>query len=334
MKLIIILVIFMSLVASSVVTAKELVFALVPKSLSYSFYQQSKAGCMAAAKELQVRCIFRGPKKPDVRLQDYIIEQLINEKVDGIAISVTQSNFLASHSMKKALKAGIPIITFDADFDIATRMKYPNIRHAYVGSNNFEVGLLLGRQLKKLRPQGGSLIIQTGRPDSPNLNDRVIGIRTFLSGQHSSVFSGGKLTDDNGWTEIREPFASYGILKRARDQMRAAFKYKIDAFVAVGGWPQLDQQAYRKMIRPVQSKITTKEIFVVMADTEDSQLDLLKDGLSHINVGQNPYEMGRKALEILKKIAMNQPYDEINYTSLTLCTQQNFAVCNKPFNND
>lgn len=329
MKLIIKVFIFITL-TSSAVEAKELVFALVPKNISYSFYKQSEQGCMAAAKEVQASCLYLGPNKVDVRLQDEVIEQLIEAKVDGIAIAVTQSNFLAKNSIQKAIKAGIPVVTFDADFDIATRMKFPNVRLAYVGSNNFELGLLLGRQLKMLRPQGGRLIIQTGRPDSPNLNQRIMGIRTFLSGDYSSAFSRGRLINNNGWTEVREPFPSYGILKRAKDQMRSSFiskQYQIDAFVAVGGWAQLDQQAYRKMVRPFKNKLITKQTLVLMADTEKEQLELLKDGLSHINVGQNPYEMGRKAILLLNSIVTNQAYEEINYTPLTLCTQQNFDGC-------
>jgi len=149
MKLIILLVIALTFLASSV-AAKQLVFALVPKIETYSFFKQSEQGCKVAAKELQVSCIFIGPDKVDYKKQDEIIEQLIAQKVDGIAISVIQSSYLAKNSIKKAIKAGIPVVTFDADFDIATRIKYPNIRQAYVGSNNYELGLLLGRQLKNL----------------------------------------------------------------------------------------------------------------------------------------------------------------------------------------
>jgi len=155
MKLIIQLFFLLILTTSFSPSAKELVFALVPKNDSYSFFKQSEQGCMEAAKELQVSCIYRGPSKVDYKQQDKIIEQLIAQKVDGIAISVTQSSYLAKNSMQKAIKAGIPVVTFDADFDIATRIKFPHIRQAYVGSNNYELGLLLGRQLKKLRRHGG-----------------------------------------------------------------------------------------------------------------------------------------------------------------------------------
>jgi len=330
MKLVIQMIVLLALTATFSITAKPLVFALVPKNENYSFFKHSEKGCKDAAKALEVSCIFVGPNKVDYKQQDKIIEQLIEQKVDGIAISVTQSTYLAKNSIKKAIKAGIPVVTFDADFDMATRIKFPNLRQAYIGSNNFELGLLLGRQLKKLRPQGGRIIIQSGRPDSANLNERIVGIRTFLSGEHSSVFSGGKLQNSNGWTEEIDPLFSFGIVKRAKDQMRAALKSKqhqFDAFVAVGGWAQFDAQAYRKMMRPFKSKLANKEVFVVMADTEKGQLELVKEGLSHVNIGQNPYEMGRKALVVLHSIVTKQVYKEINYTPLILCNQKNYVDC-------
>jgi len=329
MKLIILLVIALTFLASSV-AAKQLVFALVPKTESYGFFKQSEQGCIEAAKALELRCIFIGPDTVNYKQQDKIIEQLIAQKVDGIAISVTQSTYLAKNSMQKARKAGIPVVTFDADFDIATRIKFPGIRKSYIGSNNFELGLLLGRQLKKLRPQGGRIIIQSGRPDSANLNERIVGIRTFLSGEHSSVFTGGKLVNNNGWSEEIDPLFSYGNPKRAKDQMRAAFKseqHQFDAFVAVGGWAQFDARAYRKMMRPYKSKLTNKEVFVVMADTDKGQLELVKEGISHVNIGQNPYEMGKIAVQVLHRIVTKQDFKEINYTPLILCNQQNYIEC-------
>jgi len=112
--------------------------------------------------------------------------------------------------------------------------------------------------------------------------------------------------------------------------MRAALKsnkLQLDVFVAVGGWAQFDVQAYRKMMRPYKNKLADKEILVVMADTEQGQIELVKEGLSHVNIGQNPYEMGKIAVQVLHRIVTKQDFKEINYTSLILCNQQNYIEC-------
>lgn len=175
--------------------------------------------------------------------------------------------------------------------------KYPQLRLAYVGSNNFALGRALGQQLMARHPQGGNIVIQSGRPDSHNLSLRIQGLRSALAGRDFSLASAEILDHDNGWHEVRAPFPSYGRIPRALKQMEKVLKTdNIAAFVAVGGWAQLDDGAYRHMIYPLKNKLINNEISVVMADTVDSQLALLNDKLSHVNIGQSPFDMGKMAI--------------------------------------
>jgi ribose transport system substrate-binding protein len=321
---------FLFFVYSHQTMAKKFVFALVPKDAKNSYYLQSKQGCMDAAKKLGVICLYRGPIRADVRLQDIIINELIEEKVDAIAVAVTQSEFLAQHSFKLAKKSGIPIITFDADFNKLSKAKHPNLRLAYVGSNNLELGKALGQELLKRHPQGGNIVIQTGRPDSDNLNQRILGLRSVLAGKDYPLVLDEILDYNNGWNEVRTPLPSYGRIPRAIKQMEQVLnKGNIDAIVAVGGWAQLDDSAYRKMISPLKNKLSNNKVSVIMTDTVASQLVLLKDNLSHVNIGQSPYEMGRMTIHTLHNIVTNKPFQETIYTALTYCTPQNQTSCTK-----
>lgn len=66
-----------------------------------------------------------------------------------------------------------------------------------------------------------------------------------------------------------------------------------------------------------------------MADTVDSQLALLNDKLSHVNIGQSPYDMGKMAILTLHNIVTNKPFQETTYTPLTYCTPENHSTCTK-----
>ena len=314
------------------VSGKDLRFAVVPKFYGV-FFDQSKNGCQDAASQIEgIECVYRGPEKASVRIQDQIIEQLINEGIDGIAVAVTHSKFLAEHSLQKAKKAGIPVITYDSDFNAPTLEKYKDLRLAYIGTDNFEFGRALGEELKKLRPNGGTLIIQTGRPDSPNLNLRIMGVRTALSGKTYDTPPGKLLQNDRGWTEVREPFFNFDQLTRAVKQMESVMKGKpiqADSFIAVGGWPQNDEDLYRKMIAPYKGKIDRKEMVIVISDTSPPQLAMLQDHLAHANVGQSPYEMGRQAIFTLLKIVKKQKYEEVIHTPVKFCTPENYYTCTK-----
>jgi ribose transport system substrate-binding protein len=314
------------------VNAKNLKFAVVPKYYSL-FFDESGNGCKDLAAQIEgVECIYRGPEKGDVRLQDKIIEQLINEGVDGIAVAVTESNFLARSSLQKARNAGIPVVTYDSDFDEPTLEKYGDLRLAYIGTDNFELGRALGQQLKKLRPEGGTLLIQTGRPDSPNLNLRIMGLRSALSGKTYQDSPGKILQNDSGWTEVRSPIPNYDNINRSVKQLESVLRVKpnrVDAFVAVGGWPQNNEGQYRKMIEPFQDKLDNKEIVLVISDASDIQLRMLGDHLAHVNIGQSPYEMGRQIISTLLKIVEKQNYEKVIYTPLRYCTPVNYVTCSK-----
>jgi len=326
------LIIYLFFATSSSVSASEktLTFAIVPKYQS-TFFDQSGEGCKDAAAQLEkVKCIYRGPIKGDVRKQDAIIKELIDEGVDGIAVAVTQSDFLARSSMQQAKKAGIPIITYDSDFDRITLQNYKDIRLAYVGTNNFELGLAFGEQLKILRPKGGKLLIQTGRPDSPNLNLRIMGLRSALSGKKFNKPPGDMLQNDNGWTEVRSPIPNYDQIDRSVKQLASFLKNNKkqgDSFVAVGGWAQDDEVSYREMIMPYKNKLINHEMIVIISDTSVNQLAMLRDRLAHVNIGQKPYEMGVQSILTLHKIVTKQKFTAMTHTSLTYCTPTNYAIC-------
>ncbi|NOH70081.1 sugar ABC transporter substrate-binding protein [Vibrio pectenicida] len=313
--------------------AKQYKFAVVPKEENNPFFQASREGCETAAKELgNVECVFRGPKGVDVRKQDRIITELISEGVDGIAIAVVQSKFILENSIKRALSAGIPIITYDSDFPSEAIIRNPNLRAAYIGTNNFELGKSLGEALKAQRPSGGTIIIQSGRSDSPNLNLRVMGIRSALSGKKYDTSPGKRLMGENGWKESGKPLYNLGSFEQALEDLQNVLNsYKernIHAVVAVGGWSQFLSE-YRNVAGLYKQAINDKEILIITANTADEQLVYLKDGLANANIGQNPYEMGRQAILTLYKLANKQDIDEIQYIPMTYCTQENYQTCTK-----
>lgn len=328
----VVLFIALTLLPSFCVSAKALRFAVVPKFYS-AFFDRSGHGCKDAAAQIEgVECIYRGPEIASVRVQNRIIEQLIDEGIDGIAVSVTQSKFLAENSLQKAKEAGIPVITYDSDVDISPQNNYQSLRLAYIGTDNVELGKALGEGLKKLRPEGGTLVIQTGRPDSPNLNQRIMGIRSALSGKKYGTAPGLQLKNERGWTEAREPFLNFDKLTQAVKQMESVMKgrpIKADSFIAVGGWPQNNVDLYRSMITPFKDKIDNKEVVVIMTDAAPRQLTMLQEHLAHINIGQNPYEMGREAILTLHKIVTKQQYDEVIHTPIKFCTPDNHDSCAK-----
>lgn len=290
---------------------KTLRFAVVPKDGDSSFYLSVKAGCMDAAESLQdVQCIFIGPDKANPRLQDNVIADVIDKGIDGLAVAVINSKFIETRSIAKAREAGIPIVTFDSDFSTTTLSETPGVRSAYIGTDNYRFGRKLGELASSYRPKGGTYCIISGHKSAPGLVNRMRGAQDALT-----RFSQAKWKQHD-----RCPLFSRDDPKLALSQL----VYLIDSanqgadnpdtIIVLGAWPQQARQEYIDNLRARKNSLDSKKVVVIIGDAMLFQLEMLKQGLAHGNVGQQPYEMGKKTIETLYKIHHGQSVPEIIYT--------------------
>lgn len=100
----------------------QLRLVLLVKSLGNGFFEAVADGGQEAAKELgNVESIYQGPAASTAEGQIEIIESLIAQRVDGIAISANDRDALIPVT-KKAMAAGIKIISFDSGISSGGRI--------------------------------------------------------------------------------------------------------------------------------------------------------------------------------------------------------------------
>lgn len=280
-------------------------FAVVPKAMNNPFFDLARDGCVKRAKELgNVECIYKGPVEHEPASQAQIIQDLIAQKVDGLAISVSDVA-AATRSIKAAVDAGIPVITFDADAP-------GSARKAYIGTNNKEFGLALGTKLKELRPEGGKFAMVSGGPAAKNLQERVEGVREALKGSK--------------WEEISgSPTFCNDDIALAVQQMQDLKTGNPDlaAIVPVGGWPMFAREGFRSFASKFKKDIDAGQFSLVVADTLPVQLELLKEGYANALIGQRPFEMGEKSMDALLALKKGEKVEEIIYTGLDTVTPDN-----------
>jgi ribose transport system substrate-binding protein len=283
--------------------AAEMKFALIPKGMDNPYFDLSRDGCMAEAKKLGVTCIYKGPATHEPATEVQIMQDFITQGVDGIAISVADADSVTG-VIKQARDAGIPVITFDADAPASARQ-------AYVGTDNKEMGRELARQLIKAHPKPGTFATQSGGPAAANLNDRLAGLYEVLKGA--------------GWTEVKgSPAFCNDDAALAAQQLSdfATANPDITAIIPVGGWALFAPKAYKSFVESISDKV--KNGFpLVMPDTLPIELQTLKDGTSQVLVGQRPYEMGQKAMDILLKLKKGEKVDAVNMVGLDVVTKDN-----------
>jgi ribose transport system substrate-binding protein len=280
-------------------------FAIVPKAMNNPYFDLSRDGCNAEAKKLgNVECVYIGPVEHEPATQVQIINDLISQGVDGIAVAVSDAN-AAKKVIQNARDAGIPIITFDADAP-------DSARQAHVGTDNKAFGRQLGEELKRIRPQGGTFGMISGGPAAANLADRVEGVREALKGSN--------------WTEISgSPLFCNDDLALSVQQMQdmATANPDINAIIPVGGWPMFVPEAYKSFVNSQKARMESGDFVLVVADTLPVQIQLLDQGFADTLVGQQPYEMGRIAMDLLLKLKTGEAVPEITYADLEIVTPEN-----------
>ena len=102
------------LLSTTTLAATPIRIAMVVKALGIGFFDACRDGGLEAAKELgDCELIYTGPTKTTAEEQIAVIDSLIAQKVDGIAISANDTNALVP-VCKKAMERGIKVISFDS----------------------------------------------------------------------------------------------------------------------------------------------------------------------------------------------------------------------------
>ena len=104
-----------ALMAGSMAQADDPVrIALVVKALGIGFFEAAAKGAEEAAAELgNVEVIYTGPTDTTAEGQIEVINALIAQQVDAIAISANDTDALVP-ALKKAMQRGITVISWDS----------------------------------------------------------------------------------------------------------------------------------------------------------------------------------------------------------------------------
>jgi ribose transport system substrate-binding protein len=305
MKRVVLAVLAAMVLAAPTGDAAKLKFAVVPKAMNNPFFDIARDGCMKRAKELgNVECVYRGPIEHEPATQVQIIQDLITQRVDGLAISVSDVG-AATGVITAARDAGIHVITFDADAP-------GSAREAYIGTNNKDLGRALGEMLVKAQPRAGTYGMVSGGPAAANLNERLEGVR--------------EVAGKAGWKEVSgSPTYCNDDAALAVQQLNdlTTAHPDLNAVVPVGGWPLFVPEGYRNFVDNNADRFKSGKLVAVAADTLPSELQLLKEGYVAALVGQRPFEMGEKAMDTLLALHDGKPAPQILYTGVDRVTKDN-----------
>ncbi|MGF1619071.1 MAG: substrate-binding domain-containing protein [Rhodomicrobiaceae bacterium] len=316
-----------ALLAASIMSAgaqDKKTLAIVVKGLDNPFFEQINLGCqkwMQENADSGYECLYTGPaSSADEAGAVQIVDDLLTKGVAAIAIS--PSNAPAMGNLIKKRSPEIPVMTIDADL----LAEDAGLRKTYLGTDNYLMGVKMAEYAKQLKPEGGTVCLQLGNVAADNINARAAGFRDTAGGEKGVE----RLTGQGGWTEIDGcPLFTNDQADLANQQMADTFTANpdLDAFILVGGWAQFAPQAYAQVTDQVMDKLKSKEMIIVAGDTLPPQIDALKAGRSHVQIGQRPFEMGYRAPTVMIDLIEGKDVEATLYTGLDECTPENVDNC-------
>ena len=254
-------------------------YYLVTANVQLPYWQEAKAGFMQASEELRVQAKVVGPDTYDPKAELAAFDDAVKKKPAGILISVTDPAVLM-YGINNAIAAGIPVITMDADAPVSKRL-------FFVGTNNYQAGLLGGKRLAEELKDKGNVVFFT-IPEQANLAERLRGYREAL-GRFPDIHVV-RVVDIAGDPRVAFDTTSQ-ILGKDAD--------KVNAFVC------LEAQGGREVATVLNNR-NVKDKIVMAMDTDADTLDWIEKGVIVATIAQKPYTMSLVGLHMLDDLYHNK----------------------------
>lgn len=195
---------------ANVAHAENKKIALVVKALGIGFFDAANKGAQEAAKELgDVDIIYTGPTDTTAEGQIEVINSLVAQKVDAIAISANDKDALVP-ALKKAMERGIKVISWDSGVAPEGRMLHLN------PSSNPLIGNMCVKLAADNLPEGGDVAILSAAATATNQNIWIEEMKKVLPNYKginivTTVYGDDKT--DKSYTEAQGLMKAYPNLK-------------------------------------------------------------------------------------------------------------------------
>ncbi|MBI5834982.1 MAG: substrate-binding domain-containing protein [Armatimonadetes bacterium] len=257
----------------------KLRFAVVPKQKDNPVFAYAKTAAERRAKELGVDLVWDAPNANDEAKQAEIVSTLADQGVNGIALSCSNPATL-KNAIDKAEAKGIPVICWDSDAPTSKR-------RAFYGIDDQATGKLLGEEMARLLPSGGSVMILSGVQGAQNLESRIKGVNEALAAAKGIKVLGVQYCKDDVTTSVQ---MIGDVMSKHPD---------LGGWVMVGGWPLFAKNGL-DAIKPGKTK-------VVAVDPLPEAQKWLESGHVQVCVGQKVFGWGSESISILNALAQGKP---------------------------
>lgn len=157
---------------------KNLTFGMI-YPMTYPAYEMITQDASSLADKYSIKLVVNAPDEPSTEQQIRIMEAMIKQHVDAIAISPVDSAALTP-IINQAVAAGIPVVTFESDAPQSERT-------AYIGADNYETGRQVAETISDLLDHKGMIFVENGIEEMLSTQQRLQGFLDYLHHESSIV---------------------------------------------------------------------------------------------------------------------------------------------------
>jgi len=243
----------------------------VAANTKHGYWQTAMAGLDSGARLLGVPAEMVGPETYDPKAEADAFRDVVSKKPSGILVSVADPNVMKD-PIDAAIAQGIPVITIDADAPSSKRL-------TFIGTNNYQAGLMGGRVLAERLHGKGDVIVYT-TPGQTNLDERLQGYQNILSNHPQIKIV--RIVNDKA--DPRTAFDTTTEIVEGKSQP--------DAFVC------LASTSCQEVADVLDRRKVSGKILIAM-DTDPNTLTWIQKGAIAATIAQKPFTMAHFGVSML-----------------------------------
>lgn len=260
---------------------EEITIGVSISTLNNPFFDDIRQGIQETAENAGAT-VRVSDAQDDSATQSNDIDDLITQDVDVLVINPVDSAAIQS-SVEAANSANIPVITLDRSSDGGTVL-------SYIASNNVAGGEMAAEFILEEIGEDGKVVQLEGVPGASATNERGEGFETIANQSLEIVDSqSANFNRAEGLSVMEDMLQSH-------DDIQAVFA-------------QNDEMALGAL-EAVQSAGLEDEIVIVGFDGNEDAVDSVEAGDLDATVAQQPYEMGRIAVETIFDFFAGESIDD------------------------
>jgi len=274
--------------------------AVIPIGTTHEFWKAVHAGALAAAKELAVEIIWKGPLKEDDRNEQIqIVETLAGSGVDAIVLSPLDDRALM-RPVAEARRAGIPTVIFNSALQGEEHA-------AFIATDNFLGGTMAAREIGRRTGGRGRLIMVRLMVGVEGTTKREEGFLSTLRAEFPAI----EVVSENQYAGPSTEMA-YQTMENL-----------LSRFGAVDALFTPNESSTFGCLRALQDHGLAGKVVHVGFDASEKLIEALAKGELAGLVLQDPIAMGYRSVKTAVALLRGEPYEKNAATAVLLAVRDN-----------